>query len=114
VAPSPGHSTIPHLAALSQSVLGQSNARLMVISYSFQDDHMNSVIEHAWRHHGLGTYLVAINGRTVLIDSKMARVPIRPKRDIEDIKLIGELRRPLSTVFAGDAFAHGELMRFFQ
>jgi hypothetical protein len=44
-------------------------------------------------------------------DPKMVRAPIRPKRDIEDIKLIGELRRPLSTVFADDPFAHGELIQ---
>jgi hypothetical protein len=32
----------------------------------------------------------------------------RPKRDMEDIKMIGDLRRPLSTVFAADPFAYGE------
>lgn len=86
----------------------------MVVGYSFQDEHINTVIERAWRHHGLGTYLVDPRGRDVLSDPKMARAVIKPKRDIEDIKLVGELRRPLSTVFAGDAFARGELMRFFQ
>jgi len=53
------------------------------------------------------------NGRNVLLDPKMARAAIKLHRDIEDIKLVGELRRPLSEVFAGDTFAHGELMRFF-
>ena len=76
--------------------------------------HINNVIENAWRQHGLGTYLMDPLGRDVLIDPKMMRASVRPKRDIEDIKLIGELRRPLSTVFADDPFAHGELMRFFQ
>jgi hypothetical protein len=85
----------------------------MVIGYSFQDEHINAVIELAWREHGLGTYLVDLRGREVLLDPKMARAAIRPKRDIEEIKLIGELRRPLSTVFGSDPFAHGELMRFF-
>jgi SIR2-like domain len=96
------------------TVLNQSNVRLMVIGYSFQDEHINSVIENAWRQHGLGTYLMDPLGRDVLIDPKMVRASVRPKRDIEDIKLIGELRRPLSAVFADDPFAHGELMRFFQ
>jgi hypothetical protein len=94
--------------------LGQPNAKLMVIGYSFQDEHINSVIETAWRNHGLGTYLVDLQGRGVLIDPKMARAAIRPKRDIEHIALIGEMRRPLSAVFAGDTFAHGELLRFFR
>jgi SIR2-like domain len=89
------------------ALLSQPNAKLMVIGYSFQDDHINSVIENASRHHRLGTYLVDPQGRDVLIDPKMARAVLREKRDIEDIALIGELRRPLSAVFAGDAFAHG-------
>jgi hypothetical protein len=85
----------------------------MVIGYSFQDEHINDVIERASREHGLGTYLVDLRGREVLLDPKMAQGAIKPRRDIEDIRLIGELRRPLSTVFGGDLFAHGELMRFF-
>jgi hypothetical protein len=93
--------------------LNEQNAKLMVIGYSFQDEHINAVIERASREHGLGTYVVDLRGREVLIDPKMERAPIRPKRDIEDIKLIGELRRPLSAVFGDDIYAHGELMRFF-
>jgi SIR2-like domain len=93
--------------------LNEGNAKLMVVGYSFQDEHINAVIEQASREHGLGTYLVDPRGRNVLLDPKMARAAIRPKRDIEDIKLVGELRRPLAAVFRGDAFAHGELMRFF-
>jgi hypothetical protein len=93
--------------------LNEQNAKLMVIGYSFQDEHINAVIERASREHGLGTYIVDLRGREVLIDPKMERLTIRPKRNIEDIKLIGEFRRPLSAVFGGDIYAHGELMRFF-
>lgn len=93
--------------------LSEYNSKLMVIGYSFQDEHINNVIERASRQHGLGTYLVDLRGREVLLDPKMANAAIKVKRDIEEIKLIGELRRPLSSVFAGDKFAYGELMRFF-
>jgi hypothetical protein len=93
--------------------LNEGNARLMVIGYSFQDDHINEVIERASRERGLGTYLVNPSGRAVLRDPKLAGASIYVPRPVEDIKLIGEQRRPLSTVFAGDAFAHGELMHFF-
>jgi hypothetical protein len=96
------------------ALLNQGNAKLMVIGYGFQDEHINSVIETASRNHRLGTYLVDPRGRDVLPDPKMARASIRTKRDIEDIKLIGESHRSLSTIFGNDAFAHGELMRFFQ
>jgi hypothetical protein len=94
--------------------LKQPNTRLMVIGYSFQDEHINTVIETASRNHGLGVYVFDPRGRDVLRDPKMERAAIKVKRDIEDIKLVGELRRPLSGVFGGDAFAHGELMRFFR
>jgi hypothetical protein len=93
--------------------LNEPNSKLMVIGYSFQDEHINEVIERAWREYRLLTYLVDLRGREVLLDPKMARAPIKEKRDIEDIALVGELRRPISTVFAGDRFAFGELMRFF-
>jgi hypothetical protein len=43
----------------------------------------------------------------------MARVAIKPQRDIENIRLIGELHRLMSMVFGGDEFAHSELMHFF-
>jgi hypothetical protein len=38
----------------------------MVIGYSFQDEHINAVIERASREHGLGTYVVDLRGREVL------------------------------------------------
>ena len=99
-----------------KSSLNQPNAKLMVIGYSFQDDHINDVIDRASTQ-GLGTSIVDPLGREVLKDQspRMARAVLRPKRSIEDIKLIGELRRPLQSIFSGnDDFAHGELMRFFR
>jgi hypothetical protein len=94
--------------------LNEGNAKLMVIGYSFQDEHINAVIERASREHELGTYLVNPSGRGVLRDPKMAGAAIYVPRGVEDIRLIGEMRRPLSAIFSGgDLFAHGELMRFF-
>jgi hypothetical protein len=48
----------------------------------------------------------------VLRDPSLAKAAVYGPRLIEDIKLIGKLRRPLSALFAGDAFAHGELFQF--
>ena len=94
-------------------MLGQTGTKLMVIGYSFQDDHINKVICDASARTGLGTFLVDPNGRDVLKDPKMADAMIKAKREVEDIKIIGELKRPLSAIFRRDVFAHGELMRFF-
>ena len=97
------------------SSLTKPNSKLMVIGYSFQDEHINAEIVSASSRNGLGTYIVDPNGRKVLKDPKMARAQIAgPPRPIEGIKLIGELRRPLSAVFSTDRFAHEELMRFFR
>ena len=93
------------------SALKKPNARLMVVGYSFQDKHINDVIESA---RGLGIHIVDPSGSDVLKDPSTRNAPIKVRRSIEDIKLIGELRRPLHSIFSGqDSYAHGELMRFF-
>ena len=94
-------------------MLHQPETKLMVIGYSFQDDHINNIICDAFSRTGLGTFLIDPNGRNVLKDPKLADAAVKTRRDIEDIKLIGELKRPLSAIFRRDSFAHGELMRFF-
>jgi hypothetical protein len=96
------------------SSLNKPNAKLMVIGYSFQDEHINAVIEKA-SEVGLGTYIVDPSGWDVLRDPRMREAQIKVRRPIEDIKLVGELRRPMSAIFSGnDAFARVELMRFFR
>ena len=95
------------------SALNRANAKLMVIGYSFQDDHINDVIVKASAR-GLGTHIVDPSGWDALKDPKMRNVHLKPHGDLEHIKLVGELRRPLHSIFSGnDRFAHGELMRFF-
>jgi hypothetical protein len=96
-----------------RAISNEPASRLMVIGYSFQDEHINQVICNASANSGLGTFLVDPLGRDVLKDPKMVDAMIKPKRDVEDIKIIGELKRSLSEIFRPEAFAHGELMRFF-
>lgn len=97
-----------------RKMLCQPGAKLMVIGYSFQDDHINDLISEGSTKAGLGTFLVDPNGRDVLKDAKMAGAQISgPPRAVEEIKIIGEIKRPLSAIFRRDIFAHGELTRFF-
>ena len=84
-----------------------------MVGYSFQDDHINQVICDASVNGGLGTFIVDPLGRQVFKDPKMTKAIIEPKRDIEGIRIIGELKRSLNTNFNRDVFAHRELMRFF-
>ena len=95
-------------------LVGRPGAKVMVIGYSFQDEHINQVICEASTRTGLGTFLVDPAGRDVLKDPKMAKAAIVMPRDVESIRIVGELKRPLSAIFSNDTFAHGELMRFFQ
>jgi hypothetical protein len=96
-----------------RGLVARPGTKMMVIGYSFQDDHINQVVYDASVRTGLGTFLVDPLGREVLKDPKMAKAMIKPKRDVEDIRIIGELKRSMSTIFGRDVFAHGELMRFF-
>jgi hypothetical protein len=94
--------------------LRSGNTKLMVIGYSFQDEHINQVIYNASRDCGLKTFIIDPLGTVVLIDRKMSRAFVRPRRDIEEITIIGELRRTLREIFSGDRFAAGEIARFFE
>jgi NADPH-dependent 2,4-dienoyl-CoA reductase/sulfur reductase-like enzyme len=85
----------------------------MVIGYSFQDEHINQVICTASKDCGLGTFIVDPRGRSVLADPKMrgAQIPGLP-RHVEEIRIVGELRRSLREIFGGDRFATGEIDKF--
>jgi hypothetical protein len=96
--------------------LNQPDAKLMTIGYGFQDDHINDVIAQA-SVNGMRTFIVDLAGRGVLEDRspRMKDAITKPVRWIKrDIKLAGDLRQPLSVIFRGDGFGHGELMRFFR
>jgi hypothetical protein len=94
--------------------LNQPGTKLMVVGYSFLDEHINQAILDAYRAHGLQTHIVDPRGKDVLQPPGIEGAPIKWRRDIQDIKLIGEAVTPLSTVFGGDIFARVELMRFFE
>lgn len=96
-----------------RSRLSRPSTKLMVIGYSFMDDHINEVIHDAWRRHGLQTYIVDPQGKDLLKEPKARDAMIKWRRDLEDIKLIGECLTPPRSLFGGDSFALGELLRFF-
>jgi SIR2-like domain len=95
--------------------LNEGDAQLMVIGYGFIDEHINNVIETAWRSNDLQTFIVDPEGRNVLVrpeDRDPSKTRIR--RSIEKLKFFGEIKRPISSVFSGhDPFGFGELMKFF-
>jgi SIR2-like protein len=96
-----------------KNCLSRGGVKLMVIGYSFQDEHINRVICTASKDCTLGTFIVDPRGRSVLADPKMrgALIP-GPPRDVEGIRIVGELRRSLREIFSGDRFATGEIDKF--
>jgi hypothetical protein len=96
-----------------KSYLSRSGTRLMVIGYSFSDQHVNDAIIEAWRNGSLkGMFLVDPAGRTVL--NTMRRFPVSMHKDLEDIHSLGGSTRLISATFAGDEFEHRRFIDFFQ
>jgi hypothetical protein len=85
-----------------RAYLMRPNTRLMVIGYSFSDDHINNVIIEASRNgHLQGIFLVDPVGPAVL------------RGDLAAIPRLGGSTRPLSRTFGGnDSYSHQEFMRF--
>ncbi|MBI2768556.1 MAG: SIR2 family protein [Burkholderiales bacterium] len=88
-------------AAEFRAHLMKSGTRLMVIGYSFGDDHINSVIREAGQR-GLQVFLVDPAGRQAV-----------PSSVLNSVYLIGESLRPLTTTFGRDHLEWGKLARFF-
>ncbi|MGO9011146.1 MAG: SIR2 family protein [Bryobacteraceae bacterium] len=94
--------------------LSRPDTRLMVIGYSFSDQHINDAIAGASKSGGLkGMFLVNPNGRAVLGNSKRS-LPESMHNDLEDIDCLGGSTRPISETFAGDEFEHQKFIEFFQ
>jgi hypothetical protein len=100
------------------SMLCEAGARLMVIGYSFGDDHVNEVLCSAIRNE-LKLFVIDPNGSDVararnataragLIYSK---TPL--ERDLEK-SLVGASRRSMREIFGSDAIERAKVMRFFE
>jgi len=84
----------------------------MVIGYGFRDDHINQLLLVSGQNHGLRMYIVDPRGRRVL--ERNAPAPIKVRHALEEIPVIGESLRPLTSTFNGDDLEHDDLLGFFQ
>jgi hypothetical protein len=95
--------------------LSRSDARLMVIGYSFGDEHINKVIIESADKGGLGIFIVDPLGVDVL-DKLVQRAPIRAPGELMtklNPRIIGASRRSLITTFGNDRVEYAKVMRFF-
>jgi hypothetical protein len=97
-----------------KNYLSRPNTRLMVIGYSFSDQHINDAIVEAWRNRSLkGIFLVDPAGRGVLKNPTRS-LPVSIHNELEDIRILGVSTRLISATFAGDEFEHQKFIDFFR
>ena len=98
----------PHLKwSLEQfvSYLDRADTCLMVIGYSFCDEHINEIILQAARNRDFSLFIIDPNGVDVLRSDELI-FALGPR-------IIGSSRRHLSEIFGRDIAEHGKVMRFF-
>jgi len=92
----------------------EGRTRLMVIGYSFSDDHINRALLDGAGNSELTVFVVDPLGIDVMDKNRDATV-YRPDILAETLwpRTIGASRRPLSSTFRNDRVEHGKLMQFF-
>jgi len=92
--------------------LEMQDTRLMVIGYGFRDQHIDRLLHEVWQRSHFRMFLVTPRGRALL--NRVTGLGFRLLNPLQEIQLVGDSVRPLSTTFDGDELEHGRLMRFFE
>jgi len=94
--------------------LSRHGTRLMVIGYSFSDDHINQAIGEAADRGTLRVFIADPLGIDVLDKNRKAAIyspdPLFTRLQPH---LIGASRRPVQEIFGADRVEHGKAMKFF-
>jgi hypothetical protein len=100
-----------------REALMQPGARLMVMGYSFSDEHINEAILTAAKDSDLKLFIVDPAGINIIDKrDKSAAIPI-PKEEFQEVlerRIIGISTRPISSTFNDDIVENGRLGKFFQ
>ncbi len=97
--------------------LSQPDTRLMVIGYSFRDEHVNRIISDAATKHNLQLFIIDPLGVDVLNENRNPVALITaPSQRFKQFKphLIGASRRDISGTFGNDKAEFAKVMRFFE
>lgn len=96
--------------------LSSAKTRLMIIGYSFNDQHINSAITDTIATTDLELFIIDPLGVDVF-DKREERVSIRqpptPLMQTLSPRVIGASRRPLLATFGADLLERGKVMKFF-
>jgi hypothetical protein len=94
--------------------LNQDSTRLMVIGYSFGDEHINQIIVNAVNNTNLGIFIIDPKGIDVIDTNRDATI-YAPSLIASTLwpRIVGASRRPLTSTFDHDHVEHSKIMRFF-
>jgi len=110
-----GHNPLlTRLHELFRESLSSGATRLMIIGYSFSDEHINEIILSAAEHGQLQIFIVDPLGVGIL-DKNSTNAIYTEHELIQRLRpwIIGASRRPLSEIFGRDFVEHQKLMNFF-
>jgi hypothetical protein len=99
-----------------QQYLNRSGARLLVIGYSFSDNHINEAITVAVRDHGLELFIIDPLGVDIL-NKQPLTAPVRvPSPLMNSLRpgLLGASRRGLAEIFTKDRVEYEKIYRFVE
>ena len=95
--------------------LSQSNTKLMIIGYGFEDDHITKTIQDAVNEAGLKLFIIDLAGTAVLDKRRIGAQVYSPSDLLKDLfpSLIGVSSRLLSETFKVEGAEFRKLMNFF-
>ena len=98
-----------------EQYLSRPQTRLMVIGYSFRDDHINSLLSEAVARAKTTLFLVDPQGMDVVNHNTQGGLITAPSRMAQALwpAVRGCSRRSLASIFGSDHAEHANLMRFF-
>ena len=105
------NSTLRHYGEEFSHRISTMPTRLMVIGYSFEDEHINSVIKQANKCGTLQLFIVDPKGYAVFQKSPSNHIVQDP--ELTKVPCIGISTRPLSSTFRDDVLERDKLFRFF-
>jgi hypothetical protein len=91
--------------------IAQPNSKLVIIGYSFQDSHINEILEKAAQA-GTKFFVIDNNGVDVLDSAANTPGSTQPYRHKIQDSISGASRRPLLTTLSTDQVEHGKIWRF--
>lgn len=105
------HQLLSQYIAELEKTLMTPGVRLMVIGYSFQDQHINKIITDCWIKNRFEMYLVEPMGAKILKSQDSRKID--QSTLLQLIQLCGISTRPLSETFREDQLEYKKLLRFF-